>query len=123
MNKNYLGIIVGLMVLLFALPAFAAGGAVAVASATAMSRILDFVLQLGITLALPLAVWFVHRVVKVFEDKTGITVPSAAIDELDTLLAHGVAYAEQKAAVVVKAGGEKLKGPEKLELAANFVCQ
>lgn len=120
MNKKILGLLIGLGVFLVAMPAFAATATTAVVG-TAMGRVLDFAFQLLLALGVPFAYWIIHRITGAVETKLGFTIPAPLTEELDSLLGKGIAYAEQKAAVVVKAGGDKLKGPAKLEIAANFV--
>lgn len=113
MDKKSLMILVGLAVLLVASPAFAAS--------TATARLGGMALDILFPVAGVFLLWLARKLVKVFEAKTGIDVPEKIEAQVDSWVEQGIALAEEKSRKVVVAGGEKLKGPEKLELAANFV--
>jgi len=64
--------------------------------------------------------WGMHRLLALFEKKSGIDIPDKQEALLDAWVKKGIVYAEEKSRGKIKSLGEKLKGPEKLEIAAKF---
>ena len=64
--------------------------------------------------------WGVHRLLALFEKKSGIDIPAKQEEMIDVWVKKGIVYAEEKSRSKIKSIGEKLKGPEKLEVAAKF---
>lgn len=89
--------------------------------APVLAKILDFCLTVAAPVATMFAMWIAHRVVKLFEDKAKVQIPAQWQTAIDDWVSKGVAFAEQKAETAIKNGGDKLKGPEKLEMAVGFV--
>ena len=65
--------------------------------------------------------YFAHRLVKVFEAKTGLDIPAKQEAKIDGWIEEGIHFAEEKSRSYIKEKANKLKGPEKLELAGDFV--
>lgn len=67
-----------------------------------------------------LVVYLGHRLVRAFEDKTGIDVPEREENLLDKWVDDGVALAEEKARVLIGFGKEKMSSTKKSEIATNY---
>jgi hypothetical protein len=80
----------------------------------------DLAIQTLAPILLALSGWIAHRLIKVFEAKTKIDVPVRQEAQIDTWIAAGVRYAEEKGYQAVKAKADKITGPEKLETAVGF---
>jgi len=85
------------------------------------SQVAEVVVQILTPVLITLAGWLAHRLVAVFEKKTGIDVPKKQEDMIDTWIESGIYYAEEKSRSLIKEKANKLKGPEKLEIAGKFV--
>lgn len=68
-----------------------------------------------------LAAWLAHRLVKLFETKTGIDIPDKQEAKIESWVEQGIHLAAEKSYQKVKSKTDKLKGSEKLEEAADFV--
>lgn len=111
MKRIILSLTAFVVVFLFASLAHAADGADPVA-VTILTHVIDII---AVVLS-ALAAWVAVKVGKWVNAKTGVEVDGL----LETYAAKGVAYAEERAHKILKEKGEKLKGPEKLELALQF---
>ncbi len=80
-------------------------------------------LQVLTPILVALAGWLAHRIVKVVEAKTGIDIPDRQEAKIDDWIEQGIHLAEEKSRSYIKEKANKLKGPEKLELAGDFVME
>lgn len=115
MTKKIAGILTFLCLMLLASIAFAADGP------SVVSRLVDSALEILAPVVALFAMWAAHKLIKVFESKTSIDVPAKTEEMIDEWLLKAVAYAEEKGRTAVKTQLEPIKGPEKLEMAVNFV--
>jgi len=88
---------------------------------SAVSQATELAFQVITPIVTILAAWLAHRLVAIFEKKTGIDIPDKQEAKIDTWIEQGINLAAEKSYQKVKAKTEKLKGPEKLEEAADFV--
>lgn len=65
--------------------------------------------------------WLLHRLIAVFEKKTGIEISDANEAKLDALLDRGLDYGEEQGSKLWKRVGKKLTMPEKLEKGSGYV--
>lgn len=89
--------------------------------ASALSKLVEMAVQVGMPVLSLFAAWLAHRLVKAFEDKTKIQLPAQTQAMIDDWVHKGVMYAEQKAQAAIDGKLAAIKGPDKLEMAANFV--
>jgi len=111
MKKTLLSLTAFLLAFLFAGVAHAAEAGDPVAS-----QALTYVIEVASALLLVLLAWASAKASAWMKAKTGIEVNAM----LSSFAMQGIAFAEEKAHQAVKANGEKLRGPEKLELALQF---
>lgn len=88
---------------------------------SAATQLTQLAFQIAEPIVLVLGAWVAHRVVKIFESKTGIDIPDKQEAKIDQWIEQGIILAAEKSYQKVKGKTEKLKGPEKLEEAADFV--
>ena len=88
---------------------------------TAATQATELALQVIAPIVIALGAWIAHRLVRLLEEKTGIDIPDKQEAKIDTWIAQGINLAVEKSHNKLKAHTEKLKGPEKLEEAADFV--
>jgi hypothetical protein len=88
---------------------------------SAASQATELAFQVITPLVTILGAWLAHRLVKLFEDKTGIDIPDKQESKIDEWVEAGINLAAEKSYKKVKEKTEKLTGPEKLEEAADFV--
>lgn len=89
--------------------------------ASVLSKVVEMLFQVGTPVVSLFVMWLAHRLVKVFEDKSGVAVPAQYDAMIDDWVKKGVMYAEEKGRAAANAKLADVKGPDKLELAANFV--
>jgi len=94
---------------------------IAYAAENALQRTTDMAFQVLTPVVIIFATWLAHRLVKLFEKKTGIDVPAAQEAQIDGWIEQGIHYAEQKSRAKIKNAEDGLNGPDKLEHAADFV--
>lgn len=90
-------------------------------SASALSQFSDSAITILTPAVTAILLYLVHRVVKIFETKTKITLDQHEEDMIDGWVNDAIHFAEEKAH---KAATNKLAtvtGPEKLEAAADYV--
>jgi hypothetical protein len=85
------------------------------------SQAASVALQVVTPILVVLAGWLAHRIVGVIEKKTGIDIPDKQEAKIDGWIEQGILFAEEKSRSYIKEKANKLKGPEKLELAGDFV--
>jgi hypothetical protein len=85
------------------------------------SQAASVALQVVTPILVVLAGWLAHRLVAVFEKKTGIDIPAKQEAKINGGVEEGIHYAEEKSRSYIKEKANKLRGPEKLELAGDFV--
>lgn len=90
---------------------------------SAASQATELAFQVITPLVTILAAWLAHRLVKIFEERTGIDIPDKQEAKIDQWVEAGINLAAEKSYQKVKAKTDKLKGPEKLEEAADFVFE
>jgi Spy/CpxP family protein refolding chaperone len=100
--------------------AFAAD--VAAVEPSAAARFAGYALDILLPVMAALAGWLAMRCVRWLEQKLKIDISDKQEQKLNALIYEGVAYANEQARKKLKASEEKLKGPEKLELALNFAA-
>lgn len=88
---------------------------------SAASQATELAFQVIAPIVTILAAWLAHRLVAIFEKKTGIDIPDKQEAKIDVWIEQGILLAAEKSYQKVKAKTEKLKGSEKLEEAADFV--
>lgn len=117
--RKLLPVLAGLLTLLVYATAWAQD--TATAEPNAVTRITELIFEI-LMVVLPLvATWLVHRGIKVFETKTKVDVPDAIEIKIDEWVERGIHLAAEKSYQKVKEKTAKLSGPEKLEVAADFV--
>jgi len=115
-----LSLFVGMIVFLACTISWAQGET-SPAGETALTQLTKLVFEV-LTVVLPIvATWLAHRVIGVFENKAQIQVPDAMEAKISTWIEQGIILAAEKSYQKVKDKTDKLKGSEKLELAADFV--
>jgi hypothetical protein len=85
------------------------------------SQVAGVALQVLTPILVALAGWLAHRIVKVVESKTGIDIPDKQEAKINGWIEEGIHFAEEKSRSYIKEKANKLKGPEKLEIAGDFV--
>jgi hypothetical protein len=85
------------------------------------SQAAEVALQVLTPILIIVGTYFAHRLVKVFEAKSGIDIPDRQEVKIDEWIEAGIHFAEEKSRSYIKEKANKLKGPEKLELAGDFV--
>ena len=88
---------------------------------SAASQATELAFQVIAPIVTILGAWLAHRLVAIFEQKTGIDIPDKQEAKIDQWVEEGINLAAEKSYKKVKEKTDKLKGPEKLEEAANFV--
>lgn len=88
---------------------------------TVASQAAELALQVLTPILVALAAWLAHRIVGVFEKKTGIDIPEKQEAQIDKWIEAGIHLAEEKSRSLVKSKASKLEGPQKLEVAGTFV--
>ena len=88
---------------------------------SAASQATELAFQIITPIVTILAAWLAHRLVAIFEKKTGIDIPDKQEAKIDNWIEQGIHLAAEKSYKKVKAKTDKLTGPEKLEEAADFV--
>lgn len=111
--KKIVGLVSFMSVFMVSALAFAAEGD------TLLTKGVDFAFGIALPVVTAVALWLAHRLISVFETKTGIKVPLQ--EQLDGLITKGILLAEEKASAALRAKTQTITGPEKLEIAANFV--
>lgn len=99
----------------------AGGGAEVTEDAGALSRFLDAIIDVVAPAIGLVALWLARKGIKLFEEKSKIDVPDKIEARIEAWAEQGIALAEEKGRKAAKEGTEDIKGPEKLEMAANFV--
>ncbi len=87
----------------------------------ALSRITDIAFSVLTPVLALFAMWAAHRLLAVFEKKTGIDVPTRQEQLIDKWIRQGIHRAEEWSHKKIKQQAAKLTGPEKLEISADFV--
>jgi len=85
-----------------------------------ITQIVDLAFQILSPVVLALGGYLAHRAIKAFEAKTKLDLPSKQEDMVDTWIADGIRYAEEKAHQAAKRKDADLSGHEKLEAAAGY---
>ena len=85
------------------------------------SQAVGVALQILTPLLIIVGTYLAHRLVKVLEAKTGIDIPEKQEAQIDKWISAGIYLAEEKSRSFIKEKAQKLKGPEKLELAGTYV--
>lgn len=89
--------------------------------ANATVKIIEITLTI-LTPALGLfLLWGARKVIQFAERKTGIDLPVKQEKQIDAWILQAIAFAEEKARKASKSKLSKVTGPEKLELAADYV--
>lgn len=88
---------------------------------SALSRVTDIAFEILTPVLALFAMWAAHRLIGVFEKKTGIDVPARQEELIDKWIRQGVHRAEEWSHKKVKEKTDALTGPEKLEISATFV--
>lgn len=88
---------------------------------TALTQLADLVFDILKVVVVPFAAWLVHRAIKAVETKTKVDVPQQIEDKVDTWIDQGISLAIEKSHQKLKKKTEELSGPEKLEVAADYV--
>jgi hypothetical protein len=88
---------------------------------SAATQVTELALQVIAPIVIALGAWIAHRLVRLLEEKTGIDIPDKQEAKIDHWIEQGIALAAEKSHQKLKAHTEKLKGPEKLEEAADYV--
>jgi len=88
---------------------------------TAVTQTSQLAIQILVPVVIIFATWLAHRLIALLESKLKINVPNSIEDKIDEWVAQGVVLAAEKSHQKLKEKTEKLKGPEKLETAADYV--
>lgn len=88
---------------------------------SAATQATELALQVIAPIVIALGAWIAHRLVRLLEEKTGIDIPDKQEDKIEYWIEQGINLAVEKSHQKLKAHTEKLKGPEKLEEAADYV--
>jgi len=88
---------------------------------TALTQVTTAALEVLVPVVIIFATWGAHRLIRLFETKTKIDVPQKQEDQIDAWIDRAILLAAEKARQKIHAKTEALKGPEKLEIAADFV--
>lgn len=91
------------------------------AAPSALSRITDIAFEVLTPVLALFAMWTAHRLIAVFEKKTGIDVPEKQERLIDKWIRQGIHRAEEWSHKKLKEKTDALTGPEKLEISAAFV--
>lgn len=123
---RYLGpILAGLVTLVLMLAVstvvFAQDDGAVAASSTILVQLTDAAFRILVPVVTLFAMWGAHRAIAVFEAKTKIDVPDKQEAKIDGWIEDAIHWAEEKSRNAIKHKAEKLRGPEKLESAADFV--
>ena len=86
----------------------------------AAARLLSYTIEAVATLLMVLIGFAVRKVSKFFHEKTKIEIPAKTEDMISAWGEKAVGYAKEKAHQYVTEKGEKMKGPDKLEVALGF---
>ncbi len=112
------GIAVFVLVFLLSSVVYAQGDG---AAPSALSRITEIAFEILTPVLALFAMWAAHRLIAVFEKKTGIAVPVEQEQMISRWIRQGVARAEEWSHKKIKEKTDALTGPEKLEISAAFV--
>ncbi len=112
------GIAVFVLVFLLSSVVYAQGDG---AAPSALSRITDIAFEILTPVLALFAMWAAHRLIAVFEKKTGIDVPVQQEQMISRWIRQGIHRAEEWSHKKVKERTDALTGPEKLEISATFV--
>lgn len=125
MHRKLLPAIAGAVtfILMFAIAGvvYGQGGDAAPAEPSLASRVAELAFKILAPIVTMLAAWLVHRLVALLEKKTGIEIPEREEAMIDKWVREGVHLVEEWSFKKIKAGTEKLTGPEKLEKAGDYV--
>ena len=87
----------------------------------AAARLINMLINVLAAILLILAPYFAHRIIALFEKKSGITLAPQTKAKIDALLDQGINYADEQAHKAIKNKEKALTMPEKLEHAAGYV--
>ncbi len=85
------------------------------------SQALSELLKIIAAIATIFVLWLARKVILVLETKAGVDVPVKIEEQIDSWVQQGIGLAEEKAAQLMKTKLAGMRGPEKLEVAGNFV--
>lgn len=104
---------------------FLAGSTVAnAATGSASDRVVDAAFEIVVPVIGMVVLWLVHRIIRLFEQRTGVDVPERVEGMIDHWVGMGIHYAEEKARQAAKDSTKKgLHGHQKLEVAVAFVSE
>lgn len=112
-------------VLMLALGEFAhaqsIGTTVVAATPNLVTRLTDMAFQILVPVVTLFAMFAAHKVIKLFETKTGFDVPDKQEKQIDIWIEQGIHLGEEKSRNLIKKHSKKLTGSEKLEFGAGFV--
>lgn len=114
------GLIVAAICLMIGSVVYAQDGT-AVTESNSLQRLTEMAFQVLTPVITLFAMWAAHRLIKVFEAKTGLDIPDKQEARIDDWIEQGIHWAEEKSRAAVQRKEAKLSGPEKLESAADFV--
>lgn len=87
----------------------------------ALTRFVEMAFEIIAGVLLVVATWLARKGVKLVENKFKIDVPEKIENRIDSWVDDGIAYAEEKARAALSRKTQTVTGPEKLEMAADFV--
>ncbi len=117
MRNMTIGLAAFVLMFLLSSVAYAQGSA----DPSALSRITGIALDILVPVLALFAMWAAHRLIGVFEKKTGIDVPVQQEQMISRWIGQGIHRAEEWSHKKLKEKTDALTGPEKLEVSAAFV--
>ena len=109
-------------VLFFAFLLIGCGGGEAPEGQQFWQIIVEHVLEIVVVIATPLVLLLVQKLIKVIEDKAGITVAQVHEQMIDEWVTKGIAYGHEQGRKALKAGKDPVTGDEKKNAAVDFIA-
>lgn len=106
--------------MLWSLAAFAADGAAASDPAW-LTQLTQAAFDIIVPVVALFVMWGAHRLIKVFEEKSGVDIPEHQEKMIDQWISVGIHWAEEKARTASKKGTDRVGGPQKLDMVVSLV--
>jgi hypothetical protein len=95
-------------------------GATLVDSSSA-AKVADYAVQLAFGVLSIFLMWGTNRIIRAIEKKWDVDIPERQEVAIDGWVEQGILWAEEKSRSKIKEKADKLRGPEKLEVALGYV--
>lgn len=101
--------------------AFAGPEGATLVDSSSAAKFADIALQILIPVVTVFAMWGANKVIRLVERKLGVDIPERQERAINDWVEQGIHFAEEKSRSKIKEKANKLRGPEKLEIALGFV--